>query len=101
MTGQKTSATFREILDAMWLFDDKFERALSKFNEIKARQKGENQQLPTGPTFAKQPSVALQRVGGQRLEFASGFGHLANQIRCPLCGRFRGDCVAKVTAERL
>src|ERR1700686_3498586 len=36
----KTSATFREILDAMWLFDDKFERALSKFNEIKARQKG-------------------------------------------------------------
>jgi len=37
----KTSATFHEILDAMWLFDDKFERALSKFNEIKARQKGE------------------------------------------------------------
>jgi hypothetical protein len=38
----KTSATFGEILDAMWLFNDKFERALSKFNEIKARQKGEN-----------------------------------------------------------
>jgi hypothetical protein len=36
----KTSATFREILDAMWLFNDKFERALSRFNEIKARQKG-------------------------------------------------------------
>jgi hypothetical protein len=36
----KTSATFREILNAMWLFDDKFERALSKFNEIKARKKG-------------------------------------------------------------
>jgi hypothetical protein len=36
----KTSATFREILNAMWLFNDKFERALSKFNEIKARQKG-------------------------------------------------------------
>jgi hypothetical protein len=35
----KTSATFREILDAMWLFNDKFERALSKFNEIKARPK--------------------------------------------------------------
>jgi hypothetical protein len=35
----KTSATFREILDAMWLFNDKFERALSKFNEIKAGQK--------------------------------------------------------------
>jgi hypothetical protein len=32
----KTSATFRQILDAMWLFNDKFERALSKFNEIKA-----------------------------------------------------------------
>jgi hypothetical protein len=31
----------------MWLFNDKFERALSKFNEIKAQQKGENQQLPT------------------------------------------------------
>ena len=36
----KTSATFREILDAMWLFNDKFERALSKFNEIKAQQRG-------------------------------------------------------------
>jgi hypothetical protein len=36
----RTSATFREILDAMWLFNDKFERALSKFNEIKARPKG-------------------------------------------------------------
>ena len=35
----RTSATFREILDAMWLFNDKFERALSKFNEIKAGQK--------------------------------------------------------------
>ena len=38
----KTSATFREILDAMWLFNDKFEQALSKFNEIKARQKDAN-----------------------------------------------------------
>jgi hypothetical protein len=32
----RTSATFREILDAMWLFNDKFERAAAKFNEIKA-----------------------------------------------------------------
>ena len=36
----RTSATFREILEAMWLFNGKFERALSKFDEIKARQKG-------------------------------------------------------------
>ena len=36
----RTSATFREILEAMWLFNDKFERAPAKFNEIKARQKG-------------------------------------------------------------
>src|SRR5215470_17145518 len=36
----KTSATLREVLDAMWLFNDKFERALGKFNEIKAQQKG-------------------------------------------------------------
>jgi hypothetical protein len=36
----KTSATFREILDAMWLFNDKFDRALSKFEEIKAQRKG-------------------------------------------------------------
>ena len=36
----RTSATFREILDAMWLFNAKFERALAKFDEIKARQKG-------------------------------------------------------------
>jgi hypothetical protein len=34
----KTSATFREILDAMWLFNGKFEQALSKFKEIRARQ---------------------------------------------------------------
>jgi len=33
----KTSATFREILDAMWLFNEKFERALSKFDETKTR----------------------------------------------------------------
>ncbi len=36
----KTSASYREILDAMWLFNDKFEKALAKFNEIKAQQKG-------------------------------------------------------------
>jgi hypothetical protein len=35
----KTSATFREILDAMWLFDDKFDHALAKFAELKARPK--------------------------------------------------------------
>jgi hypothetical protein len=35
----KTSATYSEILEAMWLFNDKFERALSKFNEIKTQQK--------------------------------------------------------------
>jgi hypothetical protein len=33
----RTSATFREILDAMWLFNAKFERALAKFDEIMAR----------------------------------------------------------------
>lgn len=31
----KTSATYREILDAMWLFNDKFERARTKFNAIR------------------------------------------------------------------
>jgi hypothetical protein len=36
----KTSATMREILDSMWLFNDIFDRALSKFSEIKAQQKG-------------------------------------------------------------
>ncbi len=35
----RTSATYREILDAMWLFNDKFERALAKYNEIKAQQR--------------------------------------------------------------
>ena len=34
----KTSVTMREILDSMWLFNDIFERALAKFNEIKAQQ---------------------------------------------------------------
>jgi hypothetical protein len=33
----RTSATFREILDAMWLFNAKFEQALARFDEIKAR----------------------------------------------------------------
>jgi hypothetical protein len=36
----KKSATLREVLDAMWLFNDKFEQALSKFNEIKANRNG-------------------------------------------------------------
>jgi len=34
----KTSATFREILDAMWLFNDKFERARASFEEITAQR---------------------------------------------------------------
>ena len=33
----RTSASYREILDAMWLFDAKFEQARSKFDEIKTR----------------------------------------------------------------
>ena len=36
----RKSANFREILDAMWLFNAKFEQALAKFNEIKASRKG-------------------------------------------------------------
>jgi membrane-bound lytic murein transglycosylase len=39
----KRSATYREILDAMWLFNEKFERALAKFNEIKAEPKRKEQ----------------------------------------------------------
>ncbi len=37
----RTSATFREILDAMWLFNDKFERALARFDEVKAGKRVE------------------------------------------------------------
>jgi hypothetical protein len=33
----KTSATIREILDAMWLFNDKFDRALALYGQIKSR----------------------------------------------------------------
>ena len=36
----KTSVTFREILDAMWLFTDKFVRARAKFEEIEAQERG-------------------------------------------------------------
>ncbi len=36
----RTSATMREIMDSMWLFDDVWVRALAKFDEIKAQQKG-------------------------------------------------------------
>ena len=35
----KTSVTFSEILEAMWLFNEKFERALAKFNEVKAQKR--------------------------------------------------------------
>jgi hypothetical protein len=34
----KTSATFGEILRAMWLFNRKFERALVEFNQIRAHE---------------------------------------------------------------
>jgi hypothetical protein len=34
----KTSASFREIMDAMWLFNSKFERAVAIFNQVKTRQ---------------------------------------------------------------
>jgi len=33
----KTSATYREIMDAMWLFNQKFELARAKFDEVKGR----------------------------------------------------------------
>ncbi|MBR0716648.1 hypothetical protein [Bradyrhizobium liaoningense] len=33
----RTSAAFREIMDAMWLFNIKFERALAEFDAVKAR----------------------------------------------------------------
>ena len=36
----RTSANFREILDAMWMFNVKFDQALVKFNEIKTQRKG-------------------------------------------------------------
>ena len=35
----RKSATFREILDAMWLFNSKFEKAQAKFATIKAGEK--------------------------------------------------------------
>ncbi len=35
----RKSATFREILDAMWLFNHEFEKALAKFNEIEGKQR--------------------------------------------------------------
>ena len=33
----KTSATVREIMDAMWLFNEKFERAMALFGQIRSR----------------------------------------------------------------
>ena len=35
----KTSANYREILAAMWLFNEKFERAQARYNEIRAQRK--------------------------------------------------------------
>ena len=34
----RTSASYREILDSMWLFNEKFERALAEFDKIKGRK---------------------------------------------------------------
>ena len=34
----RTSANFCEILDAMWLFNSKFEQALARFEEVKGRK---------------------------------------------------------------
>jgi hypothetical protein len=36
----RTSATMREIMDSMWLFNDIWVRAQAKYDEIKAQQKG-------------------------------------------------------------
>src|SRR5262249_40972546 len=36
----RTSVTMREILDSMWLFNDIFQRALARFDEIKTQPKG-------------------------------------------------------------
>jgi hypothetical protein len=36
----RTSATMREILDSMWLFNDLWVRALTKYDEVKAQRKG-------------------------------------------------------------
>ena len=33
----RTSATFREIMDAMWLFNKKFERAMAEYEKIKGK----------------------------------------------------------------
>jgi hypothetical protein len=35
----RASANYREILDAMWLFNEKFERALAEFDAIRTRRK--------------------------------------------------------------
>src|SRR5262249_46862230 len=37
---RRTSATFREIFDAMWLFNEKFERAMVKYEELRTQKKG-------------------------------------------------------------
>ena len=33
----RTSANYREIMDAMWLFNEKFERALAEYDKVKPR----------------------------------------------------------------
>ena len=34
----KTSANYREIMDAMWLFNEKFERALAEYEKVKPQR---------------------------------------------------------------
>ena len=46
----RTSANFREILDAMWLFNSKFEKARTKYVEIKARSKSPDPKPPASST---------------------------------------------------
>ncbi len=48
-------------VDAMWLFNDNFERALAKFNEIKAQRKERGKKSAVADRTAKQVMTEIGR----------------------------------------
>ena len=69
----KTSATFREILDAMWLFNEKFERALAKFDEVRKPSKRlkSGRRGPYAMTPDRQSGPSMAHRGSQNVLMAA------------------------------
>jgi hypothetical protein len=77
----KTSATIREILEAMWPFNGKFERALSMFSQIKDRV----------------PQRGVSHGGLTAIVGIGRIGHSASAGRLAMGSSLNGVMVSSVT----